>query len=54
VRRHVARYVGEEYARETADQPVEPLQLKPDADQWWKTYYTPGSIKETERQLFSG
>ena len=40
-------------ARESAGKPLEPLVLKSDADQWWETYYTPGSIKETERQLFS-
>ena len=30
-----------------------PLRLKPDADRWWKRYYQDGSMKKTERLLFS-
>jgi phosphatidylserine/phosphatidylglycerophosphate/cardiolipin synthase-like enzyme len=29
-----------------------PLQLKKDADKWWKRYYDPTSIKQRERLLF--
>jgi len=31
----------------------QPLRLKTDAEGWWKPYYQAGSIKQTERQLFS-
>ena len=40
-------------AAEAAGRSPAPLQLKPDAGKWWKSYYSLGSIKETERLLFS-